>query len=58
MTEINWGAMKCVLGVEVQAANKILRRVIDGLPLLRGPLEVERGMYDLSPATNFNREVE
>lgn len=50
--------MKCVLGVEVQAANKILRRVIDGLPLLRGPLEVERGMYDLSPATNFNREVE
>jgi len=58
MTEINWGAMKCILSVEVQATNKILRRAIDRLSLLGGPLEIKRGMYDLSPATDFNREVE
>ena len=58
MTKINRGPVKCILGVKVEATNEILCRAIDGLPLLAGPFEVERGMYDLSPATDFNREVE
>lgn len=58
MTKVNRGAVKRILGVEVEVTDEILRCVIDGLPLLAGPFKVERRMYDLSPATDFNREVE
>ena len=40
-----------------QVVGGILRRVTDGLPPFRGPLEVERGMCDSSPMRNFNREM-
>ena len=50
--------MKCVLDFEAEAANKIFRRTIDGLPLLVSPLEVRLRMYDLSPTAGINGEVE
>jgi len=58
VTKVDWGAMKCVFCVKVEASNEISRRIIDRLPLLGSPLEIERGMYDLSPTTDFDREVE
>ena len=42
---------------QAQVVGGILRRVTDGLPPSRGPLEVERGVCDSSPMRNFNREM-
>lgn len=58
MTKVDWGVMKCVLCVGVEASDEISRCIIDGLSLLGGPLEIERRMHDLSPTTDFDREVE
>lgn len=53
MAKVDWGAMKCVLGVKVEAVDEILCRTIDGLSLFGSPLKIERGMHDLSPETDF-----
>ena len=58
VAKVDRGTVKCVLGVELKTTNEILRRVIDGLPLLGSPLEVKGGMYNLSPTTDFCRKVE
>ena len=58
VTEVDWGAMKRVLNLEIEATDEFIRRVVDRLPLLRSPLEVESGMYNLSPAAELNGEVE
>ena len=41
VTKVDWGAVKRNLGVELEALNELLRRVIYGSPLLGSPLEVE-----------------
>ena len=58
VTKVDWGTMKRVLCVKVKASNEISRRIINGPPLLGSPLEIERGMHDLSPTADFSREVE
>lgn len=50
--------MERVLGAEIETTDECLRPIVDGLPLFGSPLEVESGVYDLSPTTEFNREVE
>ena len=58
MTKVDRWTMKRVLSAEAEVAYEILHRIIDRLPLLSSPLEVERRMYGLSPTTEFDREVE
>ena len=58
MTKVDWGAMKCFLCVKVEASNETSRCIVDGPSLLGSPLEIERGTHDLSPTTDFDREVE
>ena len=58
VAKVDRGSVICILSVKVKTMNEILRRVIDGLPLLGSPLEVRGGMYDLSPTTNFCGKVE
>ena len=54
VTEVDWGMVKCVLCTKIKTVDEFLRRVVDGFPLLSTPLEVESGMHDLSPTTEFN----
>ena len=58
VTEVDWGVVKCLLCTKIKTTDEFLRCVVDRFPLLGTPLEVESGMYDLSPTTKFDREVE
>ena len=58
VAKVDWGVVEHILGVKVETTNEILRRIANGLPLLCSPLEVRRRVYDLSPLTDFNGEVE